>query len=135
MSTFFSNVGMGLPWSNQYLAANKVSCSSIQGSDSDGGTTPTSNPSTPSLTLYQVIMLRIQEMCSRWIRLVGYVCGYLHLNNCEKKRLGQDCINGNVYYYMRVVQLVCGFNQSHSIILLYMEWLLWQDCTNRNVYY
>ena len=36
---------------------------------------------------------------------------------------------------MRVVHLVCGFNQPHSFILLYMEWLLWQDCTNKNVYY
>ena len=53
MSTFFSHVGMGLPWSNQYLA-NKVSCSSIQDSDSDGSETLTSNPSSPSLTLYQL---------------------------------------------------------------------------------
>ena len=40
-----------------------------------------------------------------------------------------------VYYYMRAVQLVCGFNQSRSFILLYMEWLIWQDCTNGNLYY
>ena len=37
-----------------------------------------------------------------------------------------ECTNGNVYYYLRVVHLECGFNQSHSIVLLYMEWLLWQ---------
>ena len=49
--------------------------------------------------------------------------------------LGQDCTNGNVYYYMRVVHLMCGFNQSHSIILLSIEWLLWQDCTNGKMYH
>ena len=50
-------------------------------------------------------------------------------------RLGQDCTDGNMYYYKRALHLVSGFNLSHSIILLYMEWLLWQDCKNGKLNY
>ena len=44
---------MGLPRLNQYLTADKVSCSRTQHSESAGSETWTSNPSIPSLTLYQ----------------------------------------------------------------------------------
>ena len=51
---FFSHVGMGLPGLNQYKEADKVSCSRTQHSDSAGGETQTSNPSIPTLRLYQL---------------------------------------------------------------------------------
>ena len=37
---FFSHVGAGLPGLNKFLAANKVSCSRTQHSDSTSGETP-----------------------------------------------------------------------------------------------
>ena len=40
---------MGLPGLNQYRAADKVSCSRTQHSDSGGGESQTSNPLIPSL--------------------------------------------------------------------------------------
>ena len=40
--------------------------------------------------------------------------------------LGQDCTNGHVYYYMRVVHLVCGFNQSHS-----SYYYIWNGCSDK----
>ena len=51
---FFSHVGMGLPGLNQYKAADKVSCSRTQHSDSAGGEARPSKPSIPSLTGYQL---------------------------------------------------------------------------------
>ena len=46
-----------LPGLNQYQAVDKVSCSRTQHSDS--GESPTSNPSIPSLTLYQLLIVKI----------------------------------------------------------------------------
>ena len=47
---FFSYVGTGLPWLNQYLARINVSCSKTQ--SSDAGEAQTHNPSVSSKALY-----------------------------------------------------------------------------------
>ena len=49
---------------NQYWAADKVSCSRTQHSDSAGGETRTSNPSIPSLTLYHLSHCAPLALCS-----------------------------------------------------------------------
>ena len=53
---FFSHGGIisFLPGLNQYLAADNVCCSRTQHSDSASSKSLTSNPSIPSLTLYQL---------------------------------------------------------------------------------
>ena len=53
--TIFGHVGMGLPVLNQYKAADKVSCSWTQHSDTAGGEALTSNPWIPNLIIYQLI--------------------------------------------------------------------------------